>query len=413
MPLKLPPAEALAPDNDEESGKSVFPLNKERKKKVVAPPALLPEESTIYTKKNSAKRLYGLLRDIRVNAQYFQESLIEIRKKKILDSKQDLGEETKRLIDHIDEVFGRTQMKIMECLTSIGELINEDSILYDKKGDEISHVGFLWYMISTNWSQVKKEGEQIKEYEVFGHVDELIHLLSEVIYHADLVTIPTRTNQHLKTVRIGQPLDFHKTFQDEMPKDELRVPHYSLKILKYMHEHPGSVNGVVDIKNGLIFKADPCRLRRWSSYLVILALFGLGAIIIPKGIPFLGSYLELRDWSGFSDKILLRAYLFVALGGLAHIGIDVLKQIRTSGKYTFKALEDLALWIHIKEVPILVGIFTLFLGTLILAFSFEEIGWKTAFFVGYSIDSVIDLFLQRFGTSGNNLLYIKNLERIS
>ncbi|MBU7021417.1 MAG: hypothetical protein HXS41_10210 [Theionarchaea archaeon] len=361
------------------------------------PPAQAPSSNPETHTEKPEERLHGFLRDIRVDAQYFQASLIETRKTKISDGKQEVN----RLIDHNDGIFGRAQTRIMERLTSINRLMNENSELYDTDGDGVSHIGFLWYQISTGWSLLKKKDEQLNEYEIFGRIDELTQLLSELIYHSDLITIPNRVNQHLRTVRPGSPLDFREAFKDEMPKDESGVLQCSLKILQYIHAHPGSVWGVVDTENGLIFKVDPSRWRRLCSYIVIVAALVGGTYGICKGVPFLGSYLELENWSEFSDKDLLTACLFVIFGGIAHIGIDALKQIRTSGEHTFKVLEDLISWIHIKEGPILVGIFTLFLGVLIFVSLFEKIDWKAAFFVGYSIDSVIDLYFQRFTTSSS------------
>jgi hypothetical protein len=63
----------------------------------------------------------------------------------------------------------------------------------------------------------------------------------------------------------------------------------------------------------------------------------------------------LAYWAAEASELLV-GYLFLTFGGIAHIGVDVLKQARSKRGKSFMAIEDLGLWIHVKEMSIIAGI---------------------------------------------------------
>ena len=54
------------------------------------------------------------------------------------------------------------------------------------------------------------------------------------------------------------------------------------------------------------------------------------------------------------------------------------------------------LWLHVHESQTRNAIFYVWLGYILLAFGAPKLDWSSAFFAGYSIDSVTELFLERF-----------------
>ena len=138
------------------------------------------------------------------------------------------------------------------------------------------------------------------------------------------------------------------------------------------------------------------------SYLMIFGAVVLG-VVITYVAANLGDWLNLANWPIHSDRSaeLLVAYTLVIAGGVAHIAVQVLKQGRVEGAATFTAIEEWALWMHVKELSILAGIVTLWVGFIGLAVTMSHIDWLTAFAVGYSIDSVADLYLQRFQSAAS------------
>ena len=59
------------------------------------------------------------------------------------------------------------------------------------------------------------------------------------------------------------------------------------------------------------------------------------------------------------------------------------------------------MWIHVKELSIAMSIISLWIGVIGLAWLQGDVMPSNAFFVGYSIDSFMDLFLERFATTAS------------
>jgi hypothetical protein len=89
------------------------------------------------------------------------------------------------------------------------------------------------------------------------------------------------------------------------------------------------------------------------------------------------------------------------MGGAAHYIVNAVKQFRTNPGKTLTVLGDGLLWFHVKEVTVFLGILTLLVGFSGIVFLHVGTDLWTAFFAGYSIDSVIDLVLLRFADSSS------------
>jgi hypothetical protein len=209
---------------------------------------------------------------------------------------------------------------------------------------------------------------------------------------AGKLTLPDTVNDRLSGMRIGQPFNFFTEFADEFPA---RV--YQVEALEYLSKHPGLIMGVVDVDHGLIYRASPHSWRRLCSFVIINFSAVLGALLV-----LLFYYLHAFSGANMTLENLLRGYVAVMIGGIAHIVVDALKQYRTREDHSFIALEDWMMWVHIKEVSIIIGVVFLWVGFLIFVYSGQVADWQAAFFVGYSIDSVIDLFLMRFASTASS-----------
>jgi hypothetical protein len=88
--------------------------------------------------------------------------------------------------------------------------------------------------------------------------------------------------------------------------------------------------------------------------------------------------------------------VLILLGSGAHTAISALKAAKAQTRPSFLVLHDWVLWLHVRQSPILTGIAYIWVGYLLLSFGMHGLNWSSAFFAGYSIDSVTDLFLSRF-----------------
>ena len=89
-------------------------------------------------------------------------------------------------------------------------------------------------------------------------------------------------------------------------------------------------------------------------------------------------------------------YVFVFVGAGAHVAIDALKKARAQTRPSFQAINDWVLWLHVHYISILWGLVWVLLGYILLILAMPKLELPSAFFAGYSIDSVADLYLQRF-----------------
>lgn len=344
---------------------------------------------------NTAERFLGLLRGIRVEAQYLEKALNNFQIEKSTANGSTQVHEIKDF-QLLKKTFSRGRKRIEDHLASLGKLLDQDGEAYDYYGDEISHIVNLWDIICIQWDEMEKNNEI--SFESRKNIQKLLSLLDEIIYHSNLVTIPFRLGQHLDTTRIGQTLDFHQTFADEMPPlgKESQIHEQSSKILRYIYAHPEIIDGVVEVESGLIFKASSDLKRRMLSYLSIVMVIVGGALLFSFGIPYLGLHFKPQGWPNFTQEQLLGFYIFMVAGAAAHIGIDALKQFRENRGKGFVALDDCLLWIHVKELSLIAGAFSLWVVFLALVFLVDKVEWQVSLFAGYGADSVIDLFIQRF-----------------
>jgi hypothetical protein len=368
------------------------------------------------------ERMLGMLREIRAEVQNLDQVLEEIIESESIETTTTRAEDILATLRGRQSVYDANANQIGTRLGELRQVLGETSTLYDRYGDEITYIENYWERTTFDWprqDQVEQEVLRAAQEEVSTNepasmtpeelrlavADEVIRrvhrvrgYLNRMVYHAALLTIPGRLNQHLEQVRIGQTLDFNATFKDEVASAEDRR-----KILEYLNARPNAVqNGIIDVEHAVVYHASPSMARRRQSYIYILLAVVVGGLLSLL-VAELGAILDIPDWpiaAGQGIETLV-GYGFTMLGGLVHLGVDAVKQARSSARGSFLALEDWFVWVHIHEVGIIVGVVSLwigFIGLLFLNSPAEPVSWQTSFLVGYSIDSFIDLFLQRFNT---------------
>jgi hypothetical protein len=254
----------------------------------------------------------------------------------------------------------------------------------------------LWQRTVSTLPGLRPASGQIDETHIRGGLERSEGLLNELIWHAALVTIPSRLEQHLRSLRVGGRLRFDEAFADELPRPEDRH-----RLLEYLHAHPATINGVIDVEQGIVYRSAARRRRRVGSYVGLAGLATLGGYafvwVITRGLPPLGLPSGwLLPANRFAE--LLGAYALIAAGALTHVVVDAIKQERQSTAGGFVALEDWLTWIHVRELGMAAGILSWWIGLAALAVSLggEPVTWQTAFLAGYGIDSLLDLVLGRF-----------------
>jgi hypothetical protein len=351
-----------------------------------APPTLGPSQPIPSKPEDVFAFLCALLRDIRAEAQNLQQSLAEIREKAALSDAQARTQAVQAALQEAGLILGRSRTQIGLRLSQIRELFRQSPQQYDWCGDEVTEIENYWERVLVGWP-----GDTQAPEDALGRVTTLDDPLNQIIFHCESLTIPARLDRYLQNLRVGQPLDFHATFADELPKRAQRQ-----RVLDVLAAQPGVVEGVVEASAGLIYRIAPKAWRRRISTLVIAAAAAAGFLIVWL-FAGMGDWLGLADWPvKFADfPRLAVGYLFLIFGSLGHLGINALKQYR-SGSSGMVVMEDWLLWLHVREATMVWGILYLWVGFFTLAWTMPGTHWQTFFFAGYSIDSVVDLFLARF-----------------
>ena len=332
-------------------------------------------------------RLFGLVRDIRAEAQNLQTSLAEIKSKTELVDNVVRENETRASLAEQAEIFKYNRVQIDERLRELRAFLNANPGYYSQSGDDVTFIENHWERASLNWPQ---QTHSLSEVLVrIATVDRFLGLL---ICRCGLVTIPERVDRHLRQLRVGRSLDFHNTFKDELPLVADRI-----EVLDYLFDHPLAIEGVVDAVQGLIYRTSANVWRRVASWSIPILLPLLGALFLLIADRY---FRLLPKDSLFQD--IMRGYWVLIAGGYTHVIIGALKEARAKTGKVFLAIEDWLLWLHIKELQIMVGILSLWVGVIGVLVINKSLPISTAFFVGYSIDSFADLFLERFSATVTN-----------
>lgn len=331
--------------------------------------------------------LDGRLRDLRAVAQSLRDFFAGLKERADAMADPELRQrEVHTSFEQALRVLDHDRQELESRLSEIRGILERDDKVYADYGDVLARLQISWEEVLSNWPI-----DPNTEDGVIQRLPKIITSLDAIVYDSGLVTIPNRIRDHLVLLPIGGSLSLRDAYSDELPR-----PEDQRRLLRYLSYYPGFISGLVDLDNECITRASPKTWRR-SLTLVLtvgLALMGFGVIGLACALD---RAVDLTEWPFKRERLgeLLFGYAFLLLGALAHIIINLLKQDRAGGS-SRQGLADWILRIHVKEASFLISAISFWLGAVAMAFLFAKTDWKTAFFLGYSYDSFVELFLQRF-----------------
>mgnify|MGYP001167113522 CR=1 FL=1 len=276
--------------------------------------------------------------------------------------------------------------QIDQRLAQVNDLLRYHDDLADQHSDAVTRIQNLWSDVCRLW---RTESGGLHE------ATRITELLNECVLQIGFLTVPSRVNFELAQLRVGDRLDFHAQYADEIPSRQARIT-----ILTWMNEHPRSVDGVIDVASGFITKASPSRGRRLASWLYVV-IPALTALIVAAYTPHWAGRIEMGTIpAGAGGMDYIWAVLVSYVGAVAHIGVATLKEQRRAlagGRQGRSIVPgDLWLWVHINEKYLFTYTVVIPIVTYVVVFSSGRIDTVTLLLVGYSIDSVLDVLLARF-----------------
>jgi hypothetical protein len=287
-------------------------------------------------------RYFGYYRQLRVESQNLITSFRELKTK---FSSSDADSCNVNTIPAHLSVYRHNKDEIKTLIKEIGELVKNNPTIHTQSGEKITGIENVRQWIEEIFPELEKPGTNIVPV-----LDQCIAHLCNIVYQCGIVTIPPRVKDHLKTVRTGYQFHFYKSFEDELCNKK-----QSDRILKYLADHTDYISGIVDVQNGVIYKAEEVGNRKWS-YLRIFGMLLVGGILTTIVFFFLKSTGQFPGLSVFSDLLQIPILYSVAIfGAVMHIVIDAFKAMK-SDVSSLNAVKDWLLWIHIKEAQILRGL---------------------------------------------------------
>ena len=342
------------------------------------------------------KVLFGLINDLRAEVQNLQVSLREIVDRGEIDDRQAREQETREAVARGCRVFAVASRRLDRLFDELYRLRPLNPEFYDRCGDEVTNIRNYWARAKSYWPRAGNGDSPVLDATKAGR------WMDKVVLHCGLLTIPSRVNRELRQMYFGQRLSFHDLFEDELPNPEHRQ-----KLLNHMVAHPLLMDGVIDAESGYIYSIDPNRRRRRRSvYLPLAVVVGVAVLLsLPVFLPGLGEtvrgLLESVGVPGsYSEPYkLLGAYVLIFVGGLAHLAVSVQKDINARESSSILIVDDFWTWAHVRKGDLykkIAYLWTGLVGLVVLSATTPNLVWTAAFFVGYSIDSFVDVFMHRF-----------------
>ena len=274
-----------------------------------------------------------------------------------------------------------------------------DAILADVQADAVPsestdalcHIANLVSLLAAN--PVLRDpagyGQHVDSLAMARDLNMLDSLSTKLVFQIGMLTVPARLNRWLAQARTGYYVPFHEVFDDEIPSYDDRV-----RILKFLSWSPRTIRyGMVDASTGLIYRYSRSSLGRIGMLLAVVAL----VVFISICVLWTASLTWIPGWPFRPEDgpQLLGLWLALLAGIVVHVAVGTGKRMQSQSELPPPLpIGDLARLtsarfgqIMFKILLALIGLY----GSLLLT----GLGTMTtfqAFLIGYSLDSVIELF---------------------
>ena len=330
--------------------------------------------------------IFGLLREIRAAAQYLQNLLVKNRD---FAAQLDGAGRTEVMARTLSPtVLERINARIVTSLQSIRDLFMVDYGQFKWCSDEVEIIRLNWLEVLDFWPEATASFDEQSR-----GLNHAIDCLDQIIYECASLTLASRARETLENLRVGQPLDWDFAFSREMPMNlELRK-----RLLEELAQEGGVLaTGVVDVDQRVIYKVAKTRAEQTRSTWKLAAIVLLSGLLVPLALSRIGTLISQWPHTPADLRRLYVTYVLVFIGSGAHVAIDALKVARTQTRPSFQAITDWILWIHVRYTRIVFSLMWVLLGYVLLSILMPKLELVSAFFAGYSIDSVTALFISRF-----------------
>jgi hypothetical protein len=257
----------------------------------------------------------------------------------------------------------------------------------EEGGDTVRHLLNVYEQMLQNPLYAHPETE-IGAQEQMHALTLLGEQVHKIEFYVGVLTIPARVNDWLHESRPGYYIPFHAVFEDEVPEPEDRA-----RILSYLVWSPKPIKGgIVDAANGLIYRYNEDPMHRLLNILLIL-----GTLIAATAAVIGACYLNITGWPFQTENLsaFTAGWIAILVGVIVHVAVGSVKRTQSQGRLpSISALGDLPLILDARSGQIIMKILLALIGLFGLAFAsgLENVTPLNAFLIGYSLDSVVEIF---------------------
>lgn len=217
--------------------------------------------------------------------------------------------------------------------------------------------------------------------------------LDRIVFFCASLTVTPRLNDILSNMRVGQTITFEAAIGDELPQS----PELRDALCKEIIDQDGVLAyGFVDRDQRVIYRVARTVAARWWSILWVCLVLasGLGLVVV-------ACHQNLGPGWPFTKTMqpdLIKKYVCLIFGAILHFAVQGIRVGSGESTSLTRPSYSWVTWLNAHETQMLQAA-----ASLVIIFGFMSFAgrsvftWTTAFFAGYSFDSLIDLVLDRFG----------------
>ena len=263
--------------------------------------------------------------------------------------------------------------------------------------DNMRHVRNLWEQMRA--CPLLKAPQQVNEpKDLLRYVDALDVQIDSMVFLIGCLTIHSRLTDWVRNAQPGQTIYFHLVFADEIASAEQRQ-----RLLNLLAFGPPIDGGLIDPEAGVVYRYDTNRQERLRSYRILIEAMALtvALVFLLAVLPVPGWRLQPADLS-----TLLPGWGALLVGTLVHVAIAGQKRSQQQDGEPRPSLpmRNWTLLINARLSDILFKLVLALVGFfgLVFASGVGNVTVLNCFLVGYSLDSVIELFRASLDQKGAN-----------
>jgi hypothetical protein len=294
-------------------------------------------------------------------------------------------------------VLQKTWMDLRERMAAVEQDINKPDASLRIDAPLVKELVNQWQpILSYNLVEITEPGATLDQARLRGLATAFRDLRRKVAQFTIPRLVPFRVGQ----LRSGASLDFHREFERKLDVEPER-----LAILAALAgARPSILGGIVDLPAGRIYRVGD-DLAKFTTGVLLVGGLAIGWLILAAlnrwGAPFAQVNAIFQDTQAHDIPLetLLPPYIWLAVGVAAHVikqGISLSRAAQ--GTEASPAPGLVFLWVHVRQWQFFVTILIAVAAFILVWALAGAMTLETAFFLGYTIDSVSDLVVSRYST---------------